>query len=369
MEELTVGRNKQLPGKELVLPAGTSHMELSFNAIEITSPEKIRLQYRLDGVDSEWLDVKPPGRAIYSTLPPGTHAFHVRAANREGIWDRTGMVYLITQKPFFYQTTWFRLVVIATALLMVIGLYRLRLRQATARLNVRFDERLAERTRIARELHDTLLQTVQGSKLVADNALEKPDDAGHLQQAMRQLSGWLGQATQEGRAALNSLRTSSEETNDLAAGLRRATEECVIDQSIAVKFSITGSAKDLHPIARGEVYRIGYEAIRNACEHSSASELEVSLSYAQDLTLRVKDNGAGIEAGVLTDGKPGHFGLQGMRERAQRIGSKFTLESGPNSGTEMTLVVPSNVIFRKGSATPLERIKTIFGFDSSTDLH
>src|SRR5215813_10513443 len=131
---------------------------------------------------------------------------------------------------------------------MVAGLYRLRLRQATSRLNARFDERLTERTRIARELHDTLLQTIQGSKLVADTALDKPDDVVHLLGTVKRLSAWLGQATQEGRAALNSLRTSTIDTNDLAAALRRATEECRLDNSMNVEFSVTGSSRDMHPI-------------------------------------------------------------------------------------------------------------------------
>jgi len=360
MKELTVGRNQQLPGQQLLLPAGTSHVELHFDAIEIKSPEKIRMQYRLDGVDSEWLDATPPGHAVYSTIPPGTHAFHARACNRDGIWDRTGMVYLIIQKPFFYQTIWFRLAMIATGLLLVVGLYRLRLRQAKARLNVLFDERLSERTRIARELHDTLLQTVQGSKLVADDALGQSKDAGQMRGALEKLSGWLGQATQEGRAALNSLRTSTMETNDLAAALRRVTEECVIDSSISVKFSATGGRREMHPVARDEIYRIGYEAIRNACEHASASELEIALTYAHDLSLRVSDNGVGMEPAVVTEGRAGHFGLQGMRERAERIGSKLAIVSAPNSGTEMTLTVPGKVIFRKADATRFERIRTLF---------
>jgi signal transduction histidine kinase/ligand-binding sensor domain-containing protein len=357
MKEFTIGRNQQLPGQELVLPAGTSHIELRFDAIEITSPDKIRLQYRLDGVDTEWLDVKPPGHAIYSTISAGTHAFHVRACNRNGIWDRTGMVYLIIQKPFFYQTTWFRLAMIATVLLMVVGLYRLRLHQATARLNALFDERLAERTRIARELHDTLLQTIQGSKLVADDALERATDFAHLHGRVEQLSAWLGQATQEGREALNSLRTSTVETNNLAGGLRMAIEECSLNKSMTVKFLVTGALRDLHPIARDEIYRIGYEAIRNACEHSSASELEVSLSYAQDLTLRVKDNGVGIAPAIIAEGKAEHFGLQGMRERADRIDSKFTLVSSPDSGTEIILTVPGVIIFRSTRTTRFKIIK------------
>jgi signal transduction histidine kinase/ligand-binding sensor domain-containing protein len=362
LTDVTIGRDTQHAGREIVLPPGTNHVEIDFAAVEISSPEKIRMQYRLDGVDSEWLDAAAANpQAIYSNIPVGTHSLHIRACNRNGIWDRQGTVFSITQQPYFYETTWFRLAMVATALLLVVGLYRLRLRQTTARLKVRFDERLAERTRIARELHDTLLQTVQGSKLVADNALEKPNDAGHLHQAMTQLSGWLGQATQEGRAALNSLRTSTMETDDLAEGLRRATEECVIDRSMTVKFSVTGGGRDMHPIARDEIYRIGYEAIRNACEHSSASELEIHLNYADDLTLQVNDNGSGIEPSIVADGKAGHFGLQGMRERAERIGSDFTFVSSPNAGTAITLVVPGKVIYRKASTTRLDKINTFLG--------
>jgi signal transduction histidine kinase len=138
---------------------------------------------------------------------------------------------------------------------------------------------------------------------------------------------------------------------------------------MAVKFSVTGAARDMHPIVRDEIYRIGYEAIRNACEHSSASHLEVKLNYAQDLTLRVIDNGIGVEPAVLKDGKDGHFGLQGMRERAERIASKLTLVSSPNSGTEMTLVVPGSMIFRKANAPRFKRIKAVFRRTDGTSIH
>ncbi|HET9711657.1 MAG TPA: triple tyrosine motif-containing protein [Pyrinomonadaceae bacterium] len=356
-------------GAPLRFPAHTSNVEISYVAVSLSAPERVRYRYKLHQTDKDWREVRTAEPVTFRNLPPGSYHFVVAASDTNGAWSDKVAGVEFTILPAFYQTIWFRLAMIATGLLLVFGLYRLRLRQATVRLNARFDERLAERTRIARELHDTLLQTVQGSKLVADNALEKPNDAGHLHQAMRQLSGWLGQATQEGRAALNSLRTSTVDTNDLAEGLRRATEECVSDRSIAVKFSATGGPRDLHPIAREEIYRIGYEAIRNACEHAAATELEIVLTYAQDLTLRVSDNGTGMEAAVLKEGKEGHFGLQGMRERAARIGSKFTLNSASNSGTEMTLVVPGNVIFRKASATRFERIKTFFRLDRSSDLH
>ena len=359
IEDVIADRQHYAAGDGLRLPPLTRDLEIDYTALSLTVPQKVRFRYKLEGHDVDWQDAKIRRSAFYSDLRPGNYRFRVIACNNDGVWNEVGAALDFTIVPAWYQTLWFRILFVVSALFVIWILYRLRLRQVARALSVRFNERLAERTRIARELHDTLLQTVQGSKLVADDALERPDDSAHMQRAMKKLSGWLGQATQEGRAALNSLRTSTTETNDLAAGLRRAAEECLLNKSMAVKFSVAGGSRDMHPIARDEIYRIGFEAIRNACVHASASELEVSLNYAQDLTLRVNDNGIGIEPAVVTEGKAGHFGLNGMRERAERIGSKLTLVSAPKSGTEMTLVVPGNVIFRKASATRFERLKTI----------
>src|SRR5437868_9459036 len=140
--------------------------------------------------------------------------------------------------------------------------------------------------------------------------------------ALQQLSEWLARAIEEGRAALNSLRASATQTNDLADAFQRATEGCLVPGSMTVKFSVLGDAREMHPVVRDEVYRIGYEAIRNAQAHSRASSLEVELRYADNLELRVHDNGVGIDPGVTDHGRNGHFGLQGMRERAARIGGK-----------------------------------------------
>ena len=204
------------------------------------------------------------------------------------------------------------------------------------------------------------LQTIQGSKLVADDALDQPDDPVRMRRAVEQLSIWLGQAMQEGRTALNSLRTSTTQTNDLAEAFRRTTQDGLIPSSMTSTFSVVGEAREMHPIVRDEVYRIGYEAIRNACMHSQAGELKVELRYAQDLILRVGDNGVGIDPAVAEKGKNGHFGLQGMRERAARVGGKLTLLTSAKSGTEITLVVPGDIVFRTAGATRLEKIKAIF---------
>jgi signal transduction histidine kinase/ligand-binding sensor domain-containing protein len=361
LTEVMIGRNTEQASREVVLSPGTTHVEIDFAAVEISSPEKIRLQYRLDDVDSEWLDAGPSPRAVYNTLPVGAHALHIRACNRNGVWDRQGVVFTITQQPFFYQTRWFIATMLALGTLLVFMIYRLRVRQISRSISARFDERLAERTRVAREIHDTFLQTVQGSKLVADHALKDRADNARMVRAMEQLSAWLGQATEEGRAALNSLRASTTERNDLAAALRRAIAECHGQGLADVSFSVTGDSREMHPVVRDEIYRIGYEAIRNSCAHSGGNRLQVSLEYAHDLTLHISDNGVGIDSEIAQTGKKGHYGLPGMRERAERIGSKFTLASSPDSGTDVTLVVPGRVIFHSGRPHWTERVKSVFG--------
>jgi signal transduction histidine kinase len=173
------------------------------------------------------------------------------------------------------------------------------------------------------------------------------------------LADWLGRATEEGRAALNSLRISTTQRNDLAEALKRATEECRTQSPMEVSFSVVGDAREMHRTVRDEVYRIGYEAIRNACTHSRARRLDVALSYARDLSLRVSDDGVGIDPHIADRGRDGHFGLQGMRERAVRLRGKLTVVSSSNSGTEITVVVPAGIVFKNSNTSPFERLRSI----------
>ncbi|HKR12912.1 MAG TPA: two-component regulator propeller domain-containing protein, partial [Pyrinomonadaceae bacterium] len=351
LTNVTIGRNtERATGSNVVLPPGTNHAQIHFAAVEISAPEKVRLQYRLDGVDSEWLDAPANPVATYSNIPVGTHALRIRACNRTGIWDRQGVVFIVTQQPYFYQTRWFVAAMSALGVLLVVLVYRVRVAQISRQMSARFDERLAERTRVAREIHDTLLQTVQGSKLIADHALKNPADHTRAMRALEQLSTWLARATEEGRAALLSLRASTAEKNDLAEALRRGIDDCVRATGNEILFQVNGVLKEIHPVVRDEIYRIGYEAIRNACAHSGAGKLEVMLEYAHNLTLCVSDNGVGIESEFIEKGREGHFGLRGMRERAERIGAKLTLVSSASSGTVITLVVPGRIAFHASVA-------------------
>jgi signal transduction histidine kinase len=347
IEQAVADRRSYLPRPDLQLPPLTRDLEIDYTALSFVVPQRVRFRYKLEGHDSGWEEPGTRRQAFYSDLRPGRYRFRVIACNNDGVWNEVGASLDFSVAPAWYQTNWFRALCLISGGFIVCFIHRLRVLQVSRAIGARFDERLAERTRMARDLHDTFLQTIQGSKLVADDALEPTTDPVRMRRAMEQLSVWLGRAAQEGRAALNSLRAATTQTNDLAEGFRRATEDGLSPSTMAVTLSVVGDAREMHPIVRDEIYRIGYEAIRNASMHSEASRLAVELRYADDLTLRISDNGSGIDPVIADRGKDGHFGLQGMQERAARIGGNLTLESSSNSGTEIRLVVPGRIIFRK----------------------
>jgi signal transduction histidine kinase len=327
------------------LPPLPRQLEIDYTALSFKFPQKVLFRYKLEGHDADWQDAGVRRQALYNDLRPGTYRFRVVASNDASVWNEAGAALDFSIAPAWFQTRSFSVAVGIGILLAATALYRVRVRQIARTMKARFDERLAERTRVARDIHDTLLQTVQGSKLVADHALKNASDHGQLVLAVEQLAEWLAQANEEGRAALNSLRTSTSESNDLADAFRRALDECRVHTNMDVSLSVVGDGRDLHPVVRDEIYRIGYEAIRNACRHSTGGAVDVMLEYARDLTLRIRDDGVGIDPAVLEKGKEGHFGLPGMRERAARIGGRFAIETAPRSGTAVTLIVPGRVAF------------------------
>ena len=359
IEKLIAGGKDYPSAGEIQLAPLPRDIEIDYTALSYVAPQKVRFRYKLEGRDTGWQDPGSRRQAFYTDLPPGKYRFRVIAGNNQGIWNNDGAILSFRVAPAWFQTRWFVALCVLGGVFLILAVYRLRVQQIQKSLSVRFDERLAERTRMARELHDTFLQTLQGSKLVAEDALEKSSDPAQMRRAMEQLLIWLGQAVQEGRATLNSLRTSTTQKNDLAEAFKNATEECRLVGPAEVSFSVTGHSREMHPVVRDELYRIGYEAIRNACTHSRGSRLEVGLKYGRDLALHVKDNGIGIEPEIVDHGKEGHFGLQGLRERVARIGGKLAIATSASFGTEITVVVPGGIAFREPSDSPLDKIRTI----------
>jgi signal transduction histidine kinase len=303
----------------------------------------------LEGLDKKWEEADNRRDAFYTTLAPGKYQFHVIASNNDGIWNNRGAFLDFRIQPAWYQTVLFKLLLLMLGFGVALTLYLLDRQRYATLLRIRFDERLEERTRLARELHDTLLQTIQGSKLVADHAQQHLDDPGITRTALQRLSQWLDRAVVEGRAALDSLRNSTRDTEDLAPALQRAAEAYVSDH-MKITVSVTGLPRSMHPVARDEVFRIGVEAIRNACIHSGGESLSIDLRYSRDLMLDVRDSGQGFDPKLLNSGKPGHFGI--MRERASNIGGRLSLHTVEGRGTCLTLLVPGKVIFRSAALKP-----------------
>jgi len=347
VRDTVVGRKSQRPGSGLVLPPGTRHVELAFDPVELSAPHRIRLQFKLDGVDDGWLDAPPSHVATYSGMRPGSHTFHVRSTNRDGVWDLVGMTYQVTQVPFVYQTAWFQALGVALFLGMLCGLYWYRIRRLAHEFNVRLEERVIERTRIARELHDTLLQSFQGLMLrlqVVDYLLPEGEAKTQLDQTLQRGD----QAIAEGRTAVYDLRSSTTTTNDLAAAMKALGEELGTPDSGAFRLEVVGSHRDLHPIIRDEIYRIAREALRNAFGHAEAHHIETEITYDQRaMRLHIRDDGKGIPSEFLEEGRHGHYGLCGMRERARQIGGKLEIWSRPGAGTEIELTIPGSIAYRR----------------------
>jgi ligand-binding sensor domain-containing protein/signal transduction histidine kinase len=336
---------------------------IEFSALSNFNAMTNRFRYRLEGLESNWHEVGSDQRvATYTTLPKGKYTFRVEGATGAGAWDEPGAALEIEILPPWWGTWWFRAIYVVLILLLIVSVYLYRLHQTSLEFNVRLRERVNERTRLARELHDTLLQTIQSSKMVADDALSEETSPTAMRMTMKNLSKWLGQATEEGRAALDSLRHGVSEEQDLLDVLRRAAQEFETRSSIKVEVAVIGTIQAMKSPLFEEVCRIACEAIRNACLHSEGSRVSVEIRYGKDLILRVIDNGKGIAPQIAEKGRQGHFGLQGMRERATRIGGEFKLTTS-TSGTQITLQIPGALIFdgaEPGSPNVLARLRGLW---------
>jgi len=224
------------------------------------------------------------------------------------------------------------------------------MKQASRSIRARFDERIAERTRLARDLHDTLLQTLQGSKLVADDALEHRSDVEYTSRSLEKLSEWVDRAMREGRAALNALHANAFDNRALSKRLQSALDEGELNGVSDGFLTINGTPVEMDPLITDEICRVGCEAIRNAFTHSHATRIEVQLTYSEDFTLIVRDNGRGMDSTTAARGRNGHFGLQSMRERAARIHGQFQLITAPNLGTTIELKIAGKTAFGRDTS-------------------
>jgi signal transduction histidine kinase/ligand-binding sensor domain-containing protein len=339
---------------QMRLPPLIRDLQIDYTALSLVAPEKVRFRYKLEGRDRDWQDAGTRRQAFYSDLPPRNYRFRVMACNNSGVWNEDGTSLDFSVAPAYYQTTWFRLSCVATFLALLAALYQLRVRHVTQRVRVQMEGRVAERERIARDLHDTLLQSFQGV-LLKFSAISYliPNRPAEAQKTLETVIEQAREAITEGRDAVQGLRSSTVTSNDLALAISTFAEGLAADptcqKSPDFQVHVEGTTRDLAPLVREEVYRIACEALRNAFRHAQAERIEVEIRYdRRQLRLRVRDNGKGIDPQVLGEGgRPGHHGLPGMQERAKLVGGKLAVWSELDSGTETELTVPASVAYKE----------------------
>ena len=325
----------------------TREVEVDYTALSLAEPRKVQFRYKLEGFDSDWRDAGTRRQAFYTNLRPHAYRFRVLACNNDGVWNESGATLDFELLPAFYQTRWFPLLCALVLIILAWGAYRLRVWQVTTQLRERFEERLSERTRIAQELHDSLIQDVMGISLqieVTDELL--PADFPAKQPLARAL-GLCKSALDAGRRALNDLRTASLTAADLVKSFSQLTNELTREAGTKIDVIVEGRERPLNAVTGNDVLQIGRQAIANALQHSHAKKIHVLLSYGDRLLqLRVQDNGCGISGETLNLGRPGHYGIAGMKERAERLGGSISIRSRVGKGTEVTLTVPGQSLYR-----------------------
>jgi len=345
-----------VPADTLVhIPAGRHRVTFRYAGVNVSDPEGVRYRYRLDNVDPAWSESTALREIDYTNIPPGQFQFHVMARNPDGVWSSLDTTIAFEVEPAHWQSRWFQVGSALALLLLIFGVYRLRLRELHRQFNAALDARVSERTRIARELHDTLLQSFHGLMFqfqAARNMLpRRPEEAMDV---LDSAIGGTEQAISEGRSAIQQLRSEPVDEGDLARWLTNIGEELARAQqtngdSPIFRLTVEGEQRSLSALPRTEVCRITREILQNAFRHARAHHIEAEIRYDDGLLrVRIRDDGRGIDPQILqAGGSAGHWGLRGARERAQQIGAQLDFWSEAGAGTEVELSVPAAVAYEK----------------------
>jgi signal transduction histidine kinase/ligand-binding sensor domain-containing protein len=337
------------------LPPLVRDLTIDYTALSLVVPEKVHFRYKLEGWDRDWQDAGTRRQAFYTNLAPRKYRFRVMACNNTGVWNEAGASLDFSILPAYYQTTWFRLSCVAAFFALLWGLYQLRLRQLAREFNAGLEARVNERTRIARELHDSLLQGFQGLmfRLQAVRDMLPGRAPADAIEALDIALDRGDKAIAEGRDTVSDLREPIMGEGDIAQALTALGKELALQSGNGavpcVRVLVEGKQQELNPMLRDEIYRIAREALRNAFRHARAQKIEAEITYSDsEFLLHVRDDGGGIDPEVANQGaRAGHWGLPGMRERAKSFGGKLEVWSEHGAGTEIELSIPGAIAYGK----------------------
>jgi len=335
------------------IPAGRRRIAFAYTGLSLSTPERVRYRYRLDGFDHDWSEPTADRQTVYTNLGHGQYTFHVMASNGDGLWNGSEALLAFEIQPMLWQVRWIQAAAIVIGFAGGLGLYRLRLRRLSKQLTVRFEERLAERTRIAQELHDTLLQGFVSASMQLHVAVDRLPEDSPARPAFGRALDLMRRVIEEGRNAVRGLRSSGSDAHDLEHAFSGIQSELATGQSTAYRVIVEGKPRPLNPAVRDDVYRIGREGLVNAFRHAGATAVEIEIEYtSSELRVFVRDDGRGIDPQIARTGTTGHWGIAGMRERAARIGGNLTIRSRASAGTEVELRVPGRAAFTRAVPQP-----------------
>jgi signal transduction histidine kinase/ligand-binding sensor domain-containing protein len=339
IEQISVDDRPEKRNGAISIRPGGRRFAFEYTALTFAAPQKVRFKYRLEGFDHGWIDAGTLRTAYYTNLPPGRYTFQVLACNNDGVWSAAPASVSLRLEPYFYQTIWFYVLLVSAAALIWYAAYRWQMRQVESR----FRAVMAERNRIAREIHDTLAQgfvAVSVQLQIVSRLLGSSTDAAkqHLGQAQELVKHGL----EEARNAIWELRSQSAENQDLAAQLAKMADRVTAGTEIRTEVRVNGAYHPLRERVESELMRIAQEAVTNAVRHSEAKRVEIQLKFsARGVALSVQDNGRGF-SDEPPSAHDGHFGIAGMRERAQQIGGTFTVSSQEGRGTQICVEVAAD---------------------------
>jgi signal transduction histidine kinase len=341
IEQLIADRKPYALHPGLMLPPLTRDLQIDYTAFSFAAPEQVRFRYKLEGYDSDWSETSSLRQAQYTNLAPRRYKFRVLAANNDGVWNEVGTSIEFGIQPTFYQTNWFKLSCLAAFGALLWMSYQLRVRHVAAQIALRFEERLSERTRISRELHDTLLQNITGFALQLgglSKTVTAPESAKErLLDLRRQAEDWM----REARESVWDLRAPVSEGQDFLEAMRIVGQRLTAGKQVRFHIAVSGAGREASVKLQENLLRIVQEATRNAIQHGGARQIDVRISYLSPdgIRLQICDDGCGfnLEEASL---KLGHWGLATMRERAERVGADLKITSAPDRGAEIEVVVP-----------------------------
>jgi signal transduction histidine kinase len=334
IEQVSLDDQPVQAAQDVRFEPGNHRVVFHFAALSFVAPQKVRYKYRLDGFDRDWIDAGTRREASYTNLSPGRYRFRVMAANNDGVWSESSADFPFYQRPHLYRTLWFYALCVALAGFIGYQLYRMRLRH----MRSQFDVVLAERTRIARDIHDTLAQDFIGISVqleILASMLNISVDAAKAQ--LDQARASVREAVANARRSVWSLRSQALDRGDLPSAISETLRHATQNSGIKATFETNGTYRPAPVETEDQILRIAQEAISNAVRHSGANTLDVRLQYSDDaVRLRVQDDGRGFDTSTRRNG---HFGLVGMRERAQQIGADLDVESAVGQGTTVAVEV------------------------------